>query len=42
MQLLRRNEYCGQYGRITRVLIKDSSSNSYGSYSAYLTYSTEE
>jgi hypothetical protein len=42
MQLLRRAEYCGQYGTISRVLIKDGSSNTYGSYSAYLTYESEE
>jgi hypothetical protein len=42
MQLLRRPEYCGQYGKISRVLIKEGVNNSYCSYSAYLTYESEE
>ena len=30
--------YCGQYGKIIKILVKDNYINDFSSYSAYVTY----
>jgi CCR4-NOT transcription complex subunit 4 len=41
-QLLGQFEYCGQYGIIRKVLVKENHFNEFRSYCAYVTYAEED
>jgi hypothetical protein len=42
IQLLVQPNYCGHYGHITKVLVKENHFNEFRSYCAYVTYESED